>query len=241
MLKNINIESILFLDIETVPIYSEHEELPEPFRKLWGKKAEQLNRFGKRAENEIQSPEQLYERAGIYAEFGKIICISTGIFRNGTLWIKSFYGDDEVAILTDFANQLSKAQEKKYIHLCAHNGKEFDYPYIIRRMLVNNIPVPPILDLSGKKPWEVNHLDTMELWKFGDFKSYTSLELLAALFNIPTPKDDIEGSDVGRVYWQDHDLPRIVNYCQKDVITIVNLLLKFKGQPLVEQDKIQIV
>ncbi len=241
MLKNIKIESILFLDIETVPIYSEHEELPEPFRKLWDKKAEQLNRFGKRAEQEMQSPEQLYERAGIYAEFGKIICISTGIFRNGTLWIKSFYGDDEAAILTDLADQLSKAQEKKYIYLCAHNGKEFDYPYIIRRMLINNIPVPPILDLSGKKPWEVNHLDTMELWKFGDFKSYTSLELLAALFNIPTPKDDIEGSDVGRVYWQDHDLPRIVNYCQKDVTTIVNLLLKFKGQPLVEPDKVQIV
>ena len=241
MLKNINIESILFLDVETVPMFSEYEELPEPFKKLWNKKSEQLNRFVKGPDQELKTPEQLYERAGIYAEFGKIICISTGIFRNNTLWIKSFSGEDEAVILTDFAYQLSKAQEKKYIYLCAHNGKEFDYPYIIRRMLINDIPVPPILDLSGKKPWEVNHLDTMELWKFGDFKSYTSLELLATLFNIPTPKDDIEGSDVGRVYWQDHDLPRIVNYCQKDVITIVNLLLKFKGQSLVEKDKIQII
>ena len=241
MLSNINLESILFLDVETVSGYSSYDEVPERFKKLWDKKAEQLNRFDRSVVPEVKSPAQLYERAGIYAEFGKIICISTGIYRNGTLWIKSFYGDDEAAILTDFASQLAKAQEKKYHFLCAHNGKEFDYPYLIRRMLINSLAVPAILDLSGKKPWEVNHLDTMELWKFGDFKSYTSLELLAALFDIPTPKDDIEGSDVGRVYWQDHDLPRIVNYCQKDVITIVNLLLKFKGLALIEAEKIQVV
>ncbi|NQV03136.1 MAG: ribonuclease H-like domain-containing protein [Bacteroidia bacterium] len=241
MLSNINLESILFLDIETVPGYSSYNEVPERFRKLWDKKAEQLIRFDRSPVPEDRGPEQLFERAGIYAEFGKIICISTGIYRNGTLWIKSFYGDDEATILADFANQLSKAQEKKYLFLCAHNGKEFDYPYLIRRMLINGIAIPPILDLSGKKPWEVNHLDTMELWKFGDFKSYTSLELLAALFDIPTPKDDIAGSDVGRVYWQDHDLPRIVNYCQKDVVTTVNLLMKFKGKELIEDEKIQVV
>ncbi|MFH1936256.1 MAG: ribonuclease H-like domain-containing protein [Bacteroidota bacterium] len=241
MLSDINLESVLFLDVETVPGYSCYDELPERFRKLWDKKAEQLNRFGRSIVPEMKSPDQLYERAGIYAEFGKIICISTGIYRNGTLWIKSFYGDDEAAILNAFASQLSKAQEKKYHFLCAHNGKEFDYPYLIRRMLINGIAVPPILDLSGKKPWEVNHLDTMELWKFGDFKSYTSLELLASLFDIPSPKEDLEGSDVSRVYWQDHDLPRIINYCQKDVVTIVNLLLKFKGLALIEADKIEIV
>ncbi|TSA23639.1 MAG: 3'-5' exonuclease [Bacteroidetes bacterium] len=239
MLDQINIESVLFLDVETVPACRCYQALPERFRKLWDRKAEQLNRFDRSATPEVKSPEQLYERAGIYAEFGKIICISTGIYRNNILWIKSFSGDDEAAILTDFAFQLSKAQEKKYQYLCAHNGKEFDYPYLIRRMLINGITVPPILDLSGKKPWEINHLDTMELWKFGDFKSYTSLELLAALFDIPTPKDDIEGSDVSRVYWDDHDLPRIIAYCQKDVMTLVNLILRFKGFSMIGEEQVQ--
>jgi hypothetical protein len=127
---------------------------------------------------------------------------------------------------------LRKSGGKSFQFLCAHNGKEFDYPYMIRRMLINGVEVPPILDLAGKKPWEVNHLDTMELWKFGDFKNYTSLELLAAVFDIPTPKDDIHGSEVGSVYWKDGDLQRIVTYCQKDVLTIVNLFLRFhRSQP----------
>jgi len=161
--------------------------------------------------------------------------------RNKTLWIKSFYGDDEHKLLADFIDMLNKAKEKNLQYLCAHNGKEFDYPYLIRRMLINGLEVPAILDLSGKKPWEVNHLDTMELWKFGDFKNYTSLELLATVFGIPTPKDDIKGSDVARVYWHDHDLDRIVVYCQKDVGTIVNLFLRFKGRPLISQDDVQVV
>jgi uncharacterized protein YprB with RNaseH-like and TPR domain len=183
----------------------------------------------------------MYERAGIYAEFGKIICISTGIVRNQTLWIKSYSGDDEKQVLIEFSALLNKVQEKRFQYLCAHNGKEFDYPYLIRRMLIHGIPIPDILEISGKKPWEVNLLDTMELWKFGDYKSYTSLELLAAVFKIPTPKDDMEGQDVARVYWQDHNLERIVNYCQKDVITIVNILLKLQGKPVVPEKQIQYV
>jgi uncharacterized protein YprB with RNaseH-like and TPR domain len=126
------------------------------------------------------------------------------------------------------------------LYLCAHNGKEFDYPYLIRRILINGLEVPSILNLSGKKPWEVNHIDTMELWKFGDYKHYTSLELLATVFGISSPKDDINGSDVGRVYWQENDLQRIVKYCQKDVVTIVNLLLRFKGKPMMGEESIQI-
>jgi len=158
--------------------------------------------------------------------------------RNGSLWMKSFYGEDEKQLITDFSGMILKATGKKIQFLCAHNGKEFDYPYLIRRMLVNGIRIPPVLDLSGKKPWEVNHLDTMELWKFGDYKNYTSLELLATIFGIPTPKDDITGQDVGRVYWQEKDFPRIVNYCQKDVVTIVNLILKFKGEQLISPSQI---
>ena len=136
---------------------------------------------------------------------------------------------------------LSKANEKRIQYLCAHNGKEFDYPYIIRRMLVNGIPVPAMLDIAGKKPWEVNHLDTMELWKFGDYKNFTSLDLLSSIFGLPSPKDDIEGSDVGRIYWVEKDLPRITAYCQKDVITIVNLFLKFQGKSIIPEHAIQII
>jgi uncharacterized protein YprB with RNaseH-like and TPR domain len=241
MLENHNIETILFLDIETVPQYSSHAELPLHFTNLWEKKAMQLSRIEKFSSDEVLKPDEVYQRAGIYAEFGKIVCISTGVFRNGTLWIKSFWGDDEKELLISFCEMLNKTREKNITYLCAHNGREFDYPYIIRRLLINGLEVPAILDLSGKKPWEVNHLDTMELWKFGDYKNYTSLELLAAVFGIPTPKDDIKGSDVARVYWQEHDLPRIVTYCQKDVTTIVNLLMRFKGKPMITEEMIQVV
>jgi 3'-5' exonuclease len=240
MLETVDLEKVLFLDIETVPMTGGYEEMPETFRKLWAKKTEQLYRYDKNPELQ-QSPGEVFERAGIYAEFGRVICISTGLFRNGSFWIKSYYGDDEKVLLTEFAEMLTKASGKNFLFLCAHNGKEFDYPYLIRRMLINGIQVPSILDLAGKKPWEVNHLDTMELWKFGDFKNYTSLELLAAVFGIPTPKDDINGSDVARVYYQDHDLPRIVTYCQKDVITIFQLMLRFKGKPFADENSITYV
>ncbi len=240
MLDQINIENVLFLDIETVPMTSDYNGLPDAFRKLWDKKADSLVKYDRPSEPPKTSSE-LFERAGIYAEFGKIICISTGVLRNGSLWIKSFYGDDETGLLKDFANMLMKSQEKKFLYLCAHNGKEFDYPYLIRRMLIRGIPVPPILDLSGKKPWEVNHLDTLELWKFGDYKNYTSLELLATVFGIPTPKDDIEGKDVARVYYVEKDIPRIVTYCQKDVLTIVNLVLKFKHKEILNESQVTYV
>lgn len=241
MLDHIHIESVLFLDIETVPMRSGYEELPEHFRKLWDKKSEALSKFDRNGTESHKTPDEWYERAGIYAEFGKIICVSTGILRNGSLWVKSFSGDDERSLLSEFSSMLEKSADKKIQYLCAHNGKEFDYPYLIRRMLIQGIRVPALLDLSGKKPWEVNHLDTMELWKFGDYKSFTSLELLAALFGIPTPKDDIEGKDVARVYYEEHDLSRIVTYCQKDVITIVNLLLKLKGKEMIRPDQVSIV
>ena len=238
MLEDFNIENILFLDIETVPMAADYNSMPENFRKLWNKKSDILARNEK---NQIQgnvTPEELFDRAGIYAEFGKIICISTGIFRNGSLRIKSHYGEDERVILLGISEMLGKAAEKRIQFLCAHNGKEFDYPYMIRRMLIHGISVPPILDLSGKKPWEIPHLDTMELWKFGDYKSYTSLELMAASFGIPTPKDDIEGKDVARVYWREKDVPRIVTYCQKDVITIVNLFLRLQGKSVLREDQV---
>jgi len=230
MLKEIKLQDILFLDIETVPQVPSFNDLDETFKHLWEKKSKQLQRNKPDA-----NPNELYSSAGIYAEFGKIVCISCGFTNGNEFRIKSFHGDDEKIMLQEFADLLNNHYDNSYKLLCAHNGKEFDFPYIARRMLVNGISLPNILDFAGKKPWEIRHLDTLELWKFGDYKHYTSLELLSALFSIPTPKDDIDGSMVGHVYWVDNDLNRIVIYCQKDVITIAQLLRKYLGMELMHE------
>jgi len=234
-LDKINIEKILFLDIETVAQQENFENLDNDFKKLWEKKASFLSK-----ENEL--PNEIYHRAGIYAEFGKIICISVGVVRkegNGkTLHLKSFFNDNEKIILSDFFDMLNKHYNKNDHLLCAHNGKEFDFPYIARRALINGFKIPKILDNAGKKPWEIAHLDTLELWKFGDYKNYTSLNLLTKIFGISSPKDDIDGSKVNEVYWKDKDLNRIAAYCQKDVIALTQLFLKFQNQDLINEKNI---
>ena len=229
MLETIPIDTILFLDIETVSGYPDYQSIPENLQRLWDKKAEHL-----KYKNEALTSEELYSSAAIYSEFGKIVCISCGFVNGNSIRLKSFYGDDEKLFLQEFAAMLEQYYSEPRYLLCGHNAKEFDFPYIARRMLINGIKIPDILDLAGKKPWEVQHLDTMELWKFGDYKHYTSLELLATLFEIPTPKDDINGSEVGRVYWEEKNLERIVTYCQKDVITTIQLFRRYRGEPLIE-------
>lgn len=233
MLNELKLENVLFLDIETVPQYQSFEMLDKRFKYLWEKKAEILMR-----NKPDTTPDSLYSSAGIYAEFGKIVCVSCGFMNGKEFRLKSFYGDDEKILLQELADMLNKHYDTSYHLLCAHNGKEFDFPYISRRMLINGLELPNILNLAGKKPWEVKHLDTMELWKFGDYKHYTSLELLAAVFNIPTPKDDIDGSMVGSVYWNDKELTRIVEYCQKDVVTIAQLLRRYLGMPLINESDV---
>ena len=232
MFSNLNVEKILFLDIETVPMVDSYDRLPMPFKKLWDRKAEFL------ARKPEDTSGNLFNRAGIYAEFGKIICISVGYLYNREFRMKSFYGDDELELLKEFAGLLEKYFNHRDQLLCAHNGKEFDFPYIARRMLINGLPLPNIINMAGKKPWEVPHLDTMELWKFGDFKNYTSLELLAAVFGIPTPKDDIDGSMVASVYYENKDLDRIVRYCQQDTLTVARLLFCFLGRPMIREEDV---
>ena len=235
MLAGINLEKILFLDIETVAQSPEFSQLDDNFKKHWEQKANFISK-------EDETPEAIYGKAGIYAEFGKIVCISVGFVKIEndikTLRLKSYYNDDEAIILTDFFELLNKHYSDRDYLLCAHNGKEFDFPYIARRALVNGINIPPILDLAGKKPWEIPHLDTLQLWKFGDYKHYTSLSLLTTIFNIPTPKDDIDGSMVNEVYWKEKNLERIANYCQKDVVALTQLFLKFRNENLIEQENI---
>jgi uncharacterized protein YprB with RNaseH-like and TPR domain len=229
MLENIKITNVLFLDVETAPLVYKYKDLNEKMKPLWDSKF----RF-----QQAETPESLYKKAGVYAEFSKIICISVGFFNDGTFRVKSFSGNDEKVILEDFSTLLNKHFNRKEHMLCAHNGKEFDFPFLCRRMLINGVKLPKALNISGKKPWEINHLDTMELWKFGDYKNYTSLNLLANIFDIPTPKDDIDSSDVARVYWEEKNLKRIVAYCQKDVLTVAQLLLRFMGQPLIEEKNV---
>lgn len=238
-MANFPVNNILFLDIETAPQYPDYNDMPEEWRQLWDTKSASLLKY-----HEGQTNETLYPRAGIYAEFGKIICISCGVLQvadgQKKIILKSFYGDDEKLLLHQFSEMLNKwsAGEQKF--LCAHNGKEFDFPYLCRRMIINNLPIPSLLNIAGKKPWEVSHLDTLELWKFGDFKSFTSLNLLAYTLGVPTPKDDIDGSMVWAVYWKEKNLERIVTYCQKDVVTVAQIYLRMNGEPLIKQENIEI-
>ena len=234
MLEQLDLERVLVLDIETVSQKPDFDSLDKVSQELWQLKAANL----KGADQ--QTPEELYSRAGIYAEFGKIVCISVGIFRayddHFQFRVKSFFSHDEKELLEQFAELLNSRFDNNRFLLAAHNGKEFDFPYLSRRMTIHGMKLPLLLDTPGKKPWEVPHLDTMELWKFGDYKSFTSLKLLAHIFDIPTPKDDIDGSQVGQVYWQENNLERIRVYCQKDVITVAQLLLRFMGKPLLSEE-----
>jgi uncharacterized protein YprB with RNaseH-like and TPR domain len=236
MLKHIDPEHVLFLDIETVPAHAEFDELDADWQYLWEEKTAFL-----RKRDEI-SIEDSYERAGIYAEFGKIVCISVGFLRqrqgDRVFRTTSFFGDDERQLLQEFSNLLNNHYQERHHLLCAHNGKEFDFPYICRRLIIQGLPIPEILNIAGKKPWEVRHLDTMELWKFGDYKNYTSLKLLTKVFGIPTPKDDIDGGQVADVYYNEKNLDRIEVYCRKDVLALTQLFLRYRGDELLTEDQV---
>ena len=239
MLDKIKEENILFIDIETVAQKPSYDLLDDHTKELWGKK------MIWQSEKENKSPEELYQKAGIWAEFGKIVCISAGFivteYNERHFRVKSFCGNNEKMLLSAFSAMLSKHYNKDKYMLCAHNGKEFDFPYICRRLLINGLPIPKILDCSGKKPWETNYLDTMELWRFGDYKNFTSLELLANIFNIPSPKEDMNGSMVSSVFWDDNNIDRISEYCINDVVTICQLFLRYKGCPLISETNVDII
>ncbi len=236
MLENIRIDDVLFLDIETVPETMSFDLLQPVMQNLWEKKSKLL-----------RTPEQtagdVYGRAGIYSEFGKIICISVGLIREKNPYhfrLKSFYGKDEKILLSEFAEMLNKfCRTNSEGILCAHNGKEFDFPYIARRMIINGVIIPELLNNAGKKPWEVRLLDTMDMWKFGDFKNYTSLDLLTTVLGIPTPKDDIDGSQVAGIYYVEDDIERIVRYCEKDVLAIARVLLRFMNLSELPEERIE--
>jgi 3'-5' exonuclease len=240
MFEQISSEDILFIDIETVPQQADFKDISEHFQKLWDKKSAFFRQ-------ESESAADVYQRAGIYAEFGKIICISCGVIvqKNGERYyrVKSFHDTDEKKLLSGFNDMIDKFTSNPARRICAHNGQEFDYPYIARRTLINGLPLPHTLDIAGSKPWEIKErlLDTLQMWKFGDYKNYTSLDLLCAAFDIPTPKDDIDGSMVAHVYYQEGDLDRIVRYCEKDTLALANLFLRYKGEPIISINNVLVI
>ncbi len=230
MLDDLLPENLLVFDIETVPAERDFSQLTPAMQKLWEDK-------NGRNRPETESPEQFYfNRAGIFAEFGKVIVIVCGYMQkknnNYYLKLKVYKHHDEKQLLTEFSRTLQNAANNKY-QLCGHNIREFDVPWLCRRMLINGLPLPHSIDLYGKKPWEVNHVDTLDLWKFGDYKHYTSLNLLTNILGIPTPKEDMDGSMVGKSYWEEDGLDRIAVYCSKDVIAVAQLIMRLKGLPLI--------
>jgi 3'-5' exonuclease len=215
-----DIEKILFLDIETVPLVYKYSDLPENTKELWDKKWQY---------NKEVPPDQQYVKAGIYAEFAKVVCIGLGFYNQKKFRVKTIAFENEVEILIQFAELLKQHFNSASDLLCAHNGKEFDFPFLCRRFLINNLPLPKTLQLQGLKPWNVHHIDTMDLWKFGDVKNFSSLNLLAHVFGIPSPKDDMDGSLVGKTFYEDKDLGKIEKYCKKDVITLARVYNRFAG------------
>ncbi len=238
MLEDLNLKNILFLDIETVPVTAGMESASPRLQQLWEQKSAPFRQADEPAS-------EVWARAALYAEFGKIICISAGVFSNlaepKRFRIKSFFGDDEKVVLESFSELLRKFRPPGKISLCAHNGKDFDFPYLARRMLAAGLDIPGVLQTAGKKPWEVNFLDTMELWKFGAYRNFTSLALLAEVLDLPDPKDDMDGSQVAAVYYQDGDMQRIARYCEKDVLSIAQILLRFRREALIPEENVEVV
>ncbi len=238
----------LFIDIETASEFPDYESMPDDKKSFWNLKSEQIKKYGREDEQDLTPVAHYTKKAGIFAEFARVVCISMGFlhFEDDEpvkMRIKSLAGEDEAEILNDFSRLLvNHYNDPENSSICGHNIKEFDIPFLCRRMVINGVKLPPVLDISGKKPWQTNHImDTMDMWRFGDYKHYTSLGLLATTLGIPTPKDDIDGSMVGKVFWEDQDIDRIVTYCQKDVATTVNIVLKFSGKPVLEGDKVEII
>ncbi len=239
-MQNIILENIILIDIETVPQYPDFEMLHNEWKQLWEEKTQ-------RSLPDFTSPAAFYpQRAGVMAEFGKIVCISMGYFNKQgdalQLRLKSLYGDDEKIVLQNFISTLNQAEAKNNKwSFAGHNIKEFDIPFICRRLLINGLPVPAYLDFQNMKPWDTNLVDTFQYWRFGDYKNYTSLKLLAAALGVPSPKDDIDGSMVAEVYWKEKNLERIANYCQKDVLTTGNIILRFKNMDLLKEEQVVVV
>jgi predicted PolB exonuclease-like 3'-5' exonuclease len=237
MIRELKLENILFMDIETVPVRESFDQLSDTMQKYWEVRSAHF-----RGEEEAAD---VWSRAGLYSEFGKIVCVSAGIFSSleepRRFRIKSFYGEDETRILRQFSDLILNFSRGRDLRLCAHNGKEFDFPYLARRYIIAGERLPEILNIAGKKPWELNFLDTMELWKFGEFRHYSSLALLAEVLGISNPKDELDGSQVAGVFYREKDPGRIARYCEKDVLAVAQVLLRLRGEKLIPEENVEVI
>jgi len=237
MIAKMPLENFLVIDIETVSEKKDFETLDIEWQHLWEEKVERS------LPDNCSVSEYYPQRAGIMAEFAKVVCISIGYFKKEHGYhqfrVKSLVGENEIELLHQF---ITTVNQMEAIHnrwsFTGHNIKEFDIPFLCRRLLINGLIIPPYLDFQNMKPWETNIVDTFQYWRFGDYKNYTSLKLLAAALNVPSPKDDIDGSMVGTVYWKENNLQRIATYCQKDVVTVANIILRFKNLPLLTEEQV---
>lgn len=240
-----SMQHILFLDVETVSQQPMFEAMNDHGRNLWKQKIGYMARRDDREWEEDDFARSYKDRAAIYAEFGKVIVISAGIITQTddnilNLRIKSFYGDEERNVLESFASILHKNFHDPNMNvLCGHNIREFDIPYLCRRYSVHGISLPPLLNIAGKKPWEIKYVaDTLEMWKYGDHKNYTSLDLLAYTLGIASPKETLDGSKVGHCYWEEKDLEKIKQYCERDVVTVAQVYLKLNNMAVFHQDQV---
>lgn len=247
LLDPIELDQFVFFDIETAPAASALEEVPGTLRDLWlDREARAMARAAGKSGEEVDPRVWFAEHAGLQAEFGRVVCIAVGFFnrsREGLkLRVKTIAYPEEEYILEDFANLLDKSfADPGRFRLCGHNIRGFDLPYLSRRLMIRGKKLPALLDTAGFKPWELPHVDTLDLWRFGEYRHFVSLKLLAGLFGLPSPKDDIAGADVGRVFWEENDLDRICVYCAKDVRTVAELVLVWKGEKKLADDQVVVV
>lgn len=232
-LKNIDLENVVFFDIETVRIEDKLEKDTDLYRS-W----EYKMRYSREAESKMEatSLEESYNnKAALYAEFAKVVCITIGKIKDGQLMLKSFYGE-EGDMLRSFADVLNGMNAKnKYLQLAGHAIIGFDIPFLMRRCLINGVEVPNLLDTSMSKPWEVTAIDTMNIWKATSFYG-ASLLNIATAFGLPSPKMDVAGYETSDVYWKEGEkgLKRIVEYCERDVLTVANIVRKCRFEKIVE-------
>jgi len=219
-----NIEDILFFDVETAAATNNFDENHELYD-AWA--YDHL----RNVEDSSELIELYNKTAPLYAEYGRIVTISIGAVRGGELIIKSFSNEDEKVLLEEFNDSISKFANNK-TWLCGHNILDFDMPYIMRRCMANGVQLHLLFDTAHLKPWETSVFDTALLWKGTAWKKQSLASVIAAL-GLPSPKDDISGADVSRVFYEG-GIDKIVSYCEKDVFATVNLFRKLRYEKPLE-------
>ena len=226
-----DIHKLLFVDIETVGVDEDLDSLHHTnpkLSKVWEETGWDYFKRKYSEDSELSSNQMFVKRAALLPEFGKIVCISVGfIVPSGETKLDSFYGDEKNILIS--TSELLNRVDKLGFVICGHNVKNFDLPYIAKRMLINNIPVPKILPNYTIKPWESRVLDTKEVWGFNSFGGLSSLNLVCTSLGLETSKEgEVNGSNMHKYYYDSNNIEKIKNYCEEDVKCTINLVKKLK-------------